>query len=88
MLLVCMKFVNCSILFMIPSVLKLQYVYVVCSDVCSIVGRGVRGVVWRRGWWWLPWTRGLMSPHWLCVWCVNGWAGWWSGWGWSLVSAY
>ena len=65
MLLVCMKCVNCSILFLIPSML-LQYVYVMCSGVCSIVGRGVRGVVWRRERWFLGWSRGLMSPCWLC----------------------
>ena len=61
---------------------KLQYVYVVCS----IIGRGVWGVVWSRGQWRSGWSMNLMSPCWLCVCvCVGGDVGDLVG-GWSLVS--
>ena len=88
MLLVCMKCVNCSILFLILSMLSCSMSMLCVLVFCSIVGRGVQGVVWRRGRWWLGWSRGLMSPHWLRVWCVSGWRGWLSGRGWSLVSPW
>ena len=54
----------CKLLYFVSDYVyvKLQYVYVVCSGVCSIIGRGVQRVVWRRWRWWLGWSRGLMSP--------------------------
>ena len=35
----------CQLLYFVSDTVyvKLQYVYVVCSGVCSIIGRGVRG---------------------------------------------
>ena len=45
-LLVSMKCVNFSILFLIPSMLSCS-MFVVCSGVCSIIWRGVQG--WFRG---------------------------------------
>ena len=53
---VCYWCVNCSIkecllLYFVSDTVyvKLQYVYVVCSGVCSIVGRGVRGGCLEEG---------------------------------------
>ena len=77
MLLVCMKCVSCSILFLIQSILSCSmFMLCVLVSVCSIVGRGLRVVVWRRGRWFSDWSRGLMSPCWLYVWCMGGWGGW------------
>ena len=71
MLLVCMKCVNCFILFLIPSMLSCS-MFMLCVLVSVLLLGGVQGVVWRRGLWWSGLCRGLMFLYWLCVWCVGG----------------
>ena len=77
MLLVCMKCVNCTILFLIPSILSCSMFILCVLGVCSIIGRGGGGDMdWAGG--------GVWFLH---VNFVSGeWVGYGSGCGWSLVS--
>ena len=78
MLLVCMKCVNCSILFLIPSMLSCS-MFMLCV---LLLGEGCGGLLGGGGGG--GWSQCVSDVPVLL--CVCEWGGWWSGRGWSLVS--
>ena len=75
MLLVCMKCVNCSILFLRPSMFNCS-MFMLCVLVCGLLyGCGCGGLLGGGGGG-VGLGLSLVSPMWLSVWCVSVWKGW------------
>ena len=67
MLLVCMKFVSCSILFLMLSILSYS-MFMLCVLVCGLI-LGVQEVVGRRWRWGSDWESSPISSCQLRTWC-------------------